>query len=58
MELKELIYLLEKENPNNMTLGQKVRELVWKMKKAQSQEIADEQLSGQIDMFEKKQLWK
>ena len=31
MELKEIIYLLEKENPNNMTLGQKVRELVWEL---------------------------
>lgn len=35
-----------------MDLGNKVRSLVWEMKKAQSQEIADEQLPGQLDMFE------
>ena len=54
MELKELIYLLERENPNNMEFGEKVRHLVWNMRKTQSQEIADEQLPGQIDMFENK----
>ena len=51
MDLKEILYLLEKENPNNMDLGNKVRSLVWKMKESQSQEIADEQLPGQLDMF-------
>jgi len=51
MDLKEILYLLEKENPNNMDLGNEVRSLVWKMKEAQSQEIADEQLPGQLDMF-------
>ena len=51
MDLKEIIYLLERENPNNMDLGTKVRSLVWKMKNDQSQEIADEQLPGQLDLF-------
>jgi hypothetical protein len=52
MDLKEILYLLERETPNNMDLGNKVRSLVWEMKKVQSQEIADEQLPGQLDMFE------
>jgi hypothetical protein len=51
MDLKEIIYLLERENPNNMDLGTKVRSLVWEMKEAQSQEIANEQLPGQLDLF-------
>jgi len=51
MEIKEILYQLEKENPNNMELGSAVRSLVWAMKKAQSQEIADEQIDGQLDMF-------
>ena len=56
MNLKEILYLLERETPNNMDLGNKVRSLVWEMKKAQSQEIADEQLPGQLDMFENQEL--
>jgi len=51
MDLKEIIYSLERENPNNMELGTKVRALVWKMKEAQSSELAKEQLDGQLDMF-------
>lgn len=52
MDLKEIIYKLERETPNNQELGDAIRKLVWEMKKAQSQEIADEQLPGQLDMFE------
>jgi hypothetical protein len=51
MELKEIIYQLEKQYPNNMEFGDAVRKLVWQMKEAQSKSIADEQLPGQIDMF-------
>lgn len=50
-DLKQLLYLLEKENPNNMDLGNKVRLLVWKMKEEQSKALAEEQLPGQLDMF-------
>lgn len=53
MELKDIIYTLEKENPNNMELGSAVRSLVWKMKETQSKEIAKDQLPGQLDMFSK-----
>ena len=51
MDLKEIIYTLEKENPNSMDLGNAVRNLVWKMKKAQSNEVNDENLKGQINIF-------
>lgn len=51
MELKDILYLLEKENPNNQEFGAKVRSLIWEMKKTQSAELAKEQLPGQIDMF-------
>lgn len=51
MDLKEIIYTLEKENPNNMDLGNAIRNLVWKMKKAQSKEVNDENLKGQINIF-------
>ena len=51
MELKDILYHLEKENPNNMELGANVRSLVWKMKESQSKEIASEQLPTQTDMF-------
>lgn len=51
MDLKEIIYSLERENPNNMDLGAAVRSLVWKMKQTQSEEIAKEQLPRQLDMF-------
>tara|TARA_B110000483_G_C17856094_1_gene412280 strand:- start:374 stop:592 length:219 start_codon:yes stop_codon:yes gene_type:complete len=51
MELKDIIYALEKEKPNNMELGSAVRSLVWKMKETQSKEIAKDQLPGQLDMF-------
>lgn len=51
MDLKETIYQLEREIPNNMELGNAIRALVWKMKEAQSQEIADAQVSGQLDLF-------
>lgn len=51
MELKDILYLLEKENPNDQEFGKKVRLLIWEIKKTQSQELAKEQLPGQIDMF-------
>tara|TARA_B110000503_G_scaffold122702_1_gene187564 strand:- start:53 stop:220 length:168 start_codon:yes stop_codon:yes gene_type:complete len=51
MDLKEILYSLERENPNNMDLGAAVRTLIYKMKQTQSEEIAKEQLSGQLDMF-------
>jgi hypothetical protein len=51
MELKDILYLLEKENPNDQEFGKKVRLLIWEMKKTQSAELAKEQLPGQIDMF-------
>lgn len=51
MDLKEILYQLEKEHPNNQLLGEAIRELVWKMKEEQSKAIADEQLPGQLDMF-------
>lgn len=51
MDLKEIIYTLEKENPNSMDLGNAVRNLVWKMKKTQSNEVNDENLKGQINIF-------
>jgi len=51
MDLKEIIYTLEKENPNSMDLGNAVRNLVWKMKKVQSNEVNDENLKGQINIF-------
>lgn len=50
-DLKQLLYRLEKENPNNMDFGNKVRLLVWQMKKDQSKKLAEEQLPGQLDMF-------
>jgi len=53
MELKEIIYQLERQYPNNMELGNAIRKLVWQMKEAQSKSIADEQLPGQLDMFPK-----
>ena len=52
MELKDTLYILANENPNDMELGNKVRALVWQMKKAQSQEIAGEQLPGQLNIFD------
>ena len=52
MELKEILYLLERENPNDAALGKEVRLLVWKMKESQSKEISDEQLPGQITIFD------
>ena len=52
MDLKEILYLLEKENPNSIDLGNKVRSLVWKMKEEQSKSITDEQLPGQITIFD------
>ena len=52
MDLKEILYLLEKENPNNMKLGENVRSLVWKMKETQSKEISREQLPGQMTIFD------
>lgn len=51
MDLKEIIYHLEREHPNNQSLGDAIRKLVWKMKEEQSKAIADEQLPGQLDMF-------
>tara|TARA_B110000259_G_scaffold54937_1_gene64685 strand:+ start:10519 stop:10704 length:186 start_codon:yes stop_codon:yes gene_type:complete len=51
MDLKEIIYSLERENPNNMDLGAAVRTLINNMKQTQSQEIAKEQLTGQLDLF-------
>jgi hypothetical protein len=51
MGLKEILYQLEKENPNNMEFGQIVRELITEIKTIQSQGITDEQLPGQLDMF-------
>ena len=51
MELKDILYLLEGTNPNNYELGEKIRNLVNEMKKTQSQELAKEQLPGQLDMF-------
>lgn len=52
MDLKELLYRLEKENPNNMDFGNKVRLLVWQMKEEQSKALEDEQLPGQLNMFD------
>ena len=52
MDLKEILYLLERETPNNTELGDKVRSLVWKMKEAQSKSITDEQLPGQMTIFD------
>ena len=51
MDLKEILYSLERENPNNMDLGAAVRTLINNMKQTQSQEIAKEQLPGQLDLF-------
>lgn len=51
MELKDILYSLEKATPNNQEFGAKVRALIWEMKKAQSEEIAKEQLPGQLDIF-------
>ena len=51
MELKEILYKLERENPNNMSFGAAVRSLVNSMKVAQSESIKKEQLPGQLDMF-------
>ena len=51
MDLKELLYSLEKEYPNNMEFGNKVRLLIWQMKEEQSKKLAEEQLPGQLDMF-------
>lgn len=51
MELKEILYKLERENPNNMGLGDAVRSLVNTMKEAQSESIKKDQLPGQLDMF-------
>jgi len=51
MELKDILYALEYNTPNNMELGSAVRSLVWKMKETQSKEIAKDQLPGQLDMF-------
>ena len=51
MELKEILYLLEKDHPNDMEFGKKVRSLVNKMKEAQSREVNQEQLKGQINIF-------
>jgi len=51
MDLKEILYLLEKENPNDMELGKHVRSLVKEMKEAQSREVNQEQLKGQINIF-------
>tara|TARA_B110000285_G_scaffold217679_1_gene266316 strand:- start:363 stop:584 length:222 start_codon:yes stop_codon:yes gene_type:complete len=53
MELKDILYALEYNTPNNMELGSAVRSLVWKMKETQSKEIAKDQLPGQLDMFSK-----
>lgn len=50
-ELRELLIKLERETPNNQELGDKVRKLVWNMKKRQSESLADEQLPGQINIF-------
>ncbi len=51
MDLKEILYLLERENPNNMEFGAKVRALIAEMKNTQSKELAKEQLPGQLNMF-------
>ncbi len=51
MELKEILYKLEGENPNNMAFGACIRELIRSMKDAQSQKVNDEQLPGQINIF-------
>jgi hypothetical protein len=51
MELKEILYKLERENPNNMGFGAAVRSLVNTMKEAQSESIKKDQLPGQLDMF-------
>lgn len=50
-ELRELLIKLERETPNNQELGDKVRKLIWNMKKQQSESLADEQLPGQINIF-------
>lgn len=51
MDLKEILFLLERETPNDMEFGKKVRTLIWQIKQEQSQKIKDEQLPGQLDMF-------
>lgn len=50
-DLKQLLYRLEQETPNNYELGEKIRQWVWRMKQEQSKSLADEQLPGQLDMF-------
>ena len=51
MDLKEILYKIERENPNNMDLGNSIRNLVRSMKELQSKEVNNEQLSGQINIF-------
>tara|TARA_B110000908_G_C10246477_1_gene449118 strand:+ start:2485 stop:2616 length:132 start_codon:yes stop_codon:yes gene_type:complete len=42
MKLKEIIYLLEKENPNKMKFDQRLSNFFCKMKGYPSQKISDE----------------
>jgi hypothetical protein len=35
-----------------MEFGNKVRLLIWQMKEEQSKKLAEEQLQGQLDMFD------
>ena len=57
MDLKEILYKIERENPNNMELGNSIRNLVRSMKELQSKEVNNEQLSGQINIFGEVKKW-
>ena len=47
----ELIRML-KQYPNDMDFGREVRALVWQMMEKRSQLLKDEQLPGQMDIYD------
>lgn len=51
-DLKQHLITMHRLYPNNMELGTQVRRLVWSWLEEQSKAIKDEQLPGQLDMFD------
>lgn len=47
----DLLVSLERKYPNDMELGENVRILVRKLLKIKSNDIQDQQLTGQINIF-------
>lgn len=50
-ELRQLLINLHRKYSNNQEFGEKVRQIVWQMMEERSQQIDDENIPGQINIF-------